>query len=146
MELSEYDALQRAIARIDEPTIPQTIMAIVPITMTFFNSLFMIWYAFDVKGTNMESTSPLVSTILSIFTCLMCIIGIAYRHHQKYEMVSSTFSIIIRINIFHLILCGSFISYINTHGAYTTYMTWLYVVTIPIILISLVPFVAGIYS
>lgn len=146
MELSEYDALQRAIARIDEPTIPQTLMAVGPITMTFFNSLFMVWYAFDVKGTDMESTSPLVSTILSVVIFLTCILGIAYRHHQKYEMVPSTFSIIIRINVAHLILCGSFIPYINSHGEYSTYMTWLYAITIPMILISLVPFVAGIYS
>ena len=146
MELSEYDSLQRAIQRMDEPTVSQTVMAIVPITMIFFNSLFMVWYAFDVKGTNMESTSPLVSTILSAVVFMMCILGIAYRHHQKYDMVPSTLSIIIRINIAHLILCGSFIPYIKSHGEYSTYMTWLYAITIPMIIISLVPFVAGIYS
>jgi len=146
MELSEYDALQRAIARIDEPTVLQTVMGIGPMTITFFNSLFMVWYAFDVKGTDMESTSPTVSTLLSAVTLLMCILGIAYRHHDTYKIVSSTFEVIIRITVFHLIICGSFTVYIKTHGDYTTYMTWLYVITIPIIVISLVPFLSGVYS
>jgi hypothetical protein len=146
MEISEHDLLERAIQRMDEPTTSQTAMAVIPMTITFFDSLFIVWYAYDVKGTDMEATSPVVSTILSTFTFLICILGIAYRHHQKYDMVPSTFHILIRINIFHLILCGSFIPYIKSHGEYNTYMLWLYVITIPMILISLVPFVAGIYS
>jgi len=147
--MTEYELFQRAAQRLEEsnePTCIQTIMAVCPNTIVFCSSFFMLYYAYNVKGTNMEYTSPFVSTILSIIMFLMCILIIAYRHHIDFEFLSPMYKIIIRINIFHLILCGSFVSYVKTSGNYSTYFTWLYVVTIPIAILSFIPFVVYSYS
>jgi hypothetical protein len=153
MEQSEYELFYQAVQRLEEspitnePTMIQTIMAIVPNTIVCASSFFMLCYAYSVKGNpDMEPTSTIVSTILSFIIFIMCILSIAYQHHDKYDFISCIYPIIIRINLFQLIVCGSFISYVQTSGNYSTYFTWLYVITIPIIIMSFLPFVTGAYS
>lgn len=126
--------------QLDEPTQSQTYMAIVPPLMVFSSSLFMLWFAYIVKGSS-ESKSPIVSTILSIEMLLMCMLILFYRHHERYDMVPFIYRIIIRINLLHLIVCSCFISYVKMSGDnYSTYFTWLYILTIPIMILSISPF------
>lgn len=54
--------------------------------------------------------------------------------------------VILRINVFQLILCGSFITYVKNSLDYSTYFTWLYIVTIPILILIAIPFVTGVFT
>ena len=134
--------------RLDRPTIPQICMALIPALMTFFSSICMLWFAYEVKGTpTWEPMSPIVSTILSVEMLAMCLLEIMYPHHEQYELFPFFYKIIIRMNLFHVVVCASFISYVKMGtDNYTTYFTWLCVITIPITILSIVPYILYIYS
>ena len=124
------------------PSNIQTFMGVVPALLVFTSSLVMMWFAYDVKDTpEWRATSPIVSTILSFEMLIMCCLIIAYEHHEQYELLPSMYEFIARINLFHLIVCSCFIIYVKM-GAdhYPTYLTWLYVLTIPIMILSICPF------
>lgn len=118
-------------------------MGMVPALLVFISSLVMMWYAYDVKDSpEWRTTSPIVSTILSFEMLIMCGLIIAYDHHEQYELLPSMYEIIARINVFHLIICSCFIMYVKMgDDNYTTYLTWLYVLTTLIMILSICPFI-----
>ena len=117
-------------------------MGIVPALLVFTSSLVMMWFAYDVKDSpEWRTTSPIISTVLSFEMLVMCGLIIAYDHHEQYEILPSMYEIIARITAFHLLVCSCFIVYVKmSDDNYATYLTWLYVLTIPIMILSICPF------
>lgn len=147
MQPTEYEMVNVALDRmnqIDEiPTDGQYVMAAAMPLLLFFSSVTLLIYAGIVKGTTSEKTSPVLSTCISISMLIFEGVCIAYKHHQQYAMIPSIMEIMARIQIFHLIICGSFVPYVNTTKDYGTYYTWIHVLTMPLILLSIFPFLIG---
>jgi hypothetical protein len=149
-EPTEYEMLELALNRMgvppqNRPTDGQYLMAFAMPLLIFFSSITILMYANIVKGTLFETTSPIVSTCFSAIMLIIECICIAYKHHEQYAMIPSIMEIIVRIQIFHLIICGSFASYVSTSHDYGTYDTWIHVVTMPLILLSIFPFLMGVF-
>ena len=147
-EPTEYEMLELALNRMgippqDGPTDGQFIMAVTMPLFIFFSSIIILIYANVAKGTKYETTSPVLSTCFSAIMLIVECVCIAYKHHEQYAMIPSIMEIIVRIQIFHLILSGSFTSYVSTSHDYGTYNTWIHVVTMPLILLSIFPFLIG---
>ena len=138
--MEQFDEERQILYR--TPSNVQTFMGIVPALLVFTSSLVMMWFAYDVKDSpEWRTTSPIVSTILSFEMLIMCGLIIMYNHHDQYELLPSMYEIIARINVFHLLICSCFIIYVKMgDGNYATYLTWLFVVTIPIMILSICPF------
>jgi len=134
---------EQTLYRINRPSNIQTFMGIVPALMVFSSSLVMLWFAYDVSDMpEWRTTSPVVSTVLSLEMLVMCGIIIAYDHHEQYETLPAIYKLIGRINLFHLLVCSCFIIYVKMgDNNYSTYFTWLYVLTIPIMILSIIPFI-----
>jgi cytochrome bd-type quinol oxidase subunit 2 len=147
-ELTEYGALQVAITRLEnQPTVYQRIMAIVPMFIIMVCSTVILYYSYTAQGnTDAEKWAPNIATILSIVMLICEVLMIAYRHHEKYEMIRTMAEIMLRVNIIHLIICGSCVSYIKTSGTYSTYFILVFLTTIPIYILSISPVMCGIYS
>lgn len=128
------------------PTDGQYIMAAVMPLLIFFSSVSLLIYAGVVKGTTSEKTSPILSTCLSIAMLIFECVCIAYKHHEQYAMIPSIMEIMVRVQVFHLIICGSFVPYMNTTNDYDTYYTWIHVVTMPLILFSIFPFLMDVFK
>ena len=148
-EPTEYEMVHVALDRmnqIDEiPTDGQYVMAAAIPLLLFFISVTLLIYAGIVKGTTSEKTSPVLSTGLSVAMVIFECVCIAYKHHRQYMMIPSIMEIMVRVQIFHLIICGSFVSYVNTTKDYSTYYTWIHVLTLPLILLSIFPFLMGVF-
>jgi hypothetical protein len=140
--MEQFDEERYTLYRISQPSNVQIFMGIVPALLVFTSSLVMLWFAYDVKDiSDWRTTSPIVSTVLSFEMLIMCGIIIAYDHHEQYELLPSMYEIIARINMFHLLVCSCFIVYVKmSDDNYATYLTWLYVLTIPIMILSICPF------
>lgn len=161
MQPTEYEMMELALQRVqrvqseqsiqsvqsiqsDEiPTDGQYVMAAAMPLLLFFSSVTLLIYAGIVKGTTSEKTSPVLSTYVSIAMLIFEGVCIAYKHHEQYAMIPSIMEIMVRVQIFHLIICGSFIPYVNTTNDYSTYYTWIHVLTMPLILLSIFPFLIG---
>jgi hypothetical protein len=141
--MEQFDEERQTLYRIRQPSNIQIFMGMVPALLVFISSLVMMWYAYDVKDVpEWRTTSPIVSTILSFEMLIMCGIIIMYDHHEQYELLPSMYEIIARINVFHLIVCSCFIMYVKMgDDNYTTYLTWLYVLTTLIMILSICPFI-----
>ena len=144
-ELTEYGAIQIAMERIENrPTTTQRAMAIVPFLIIMLCCMIILYYTYAARGnSSAETFAPVLATILSTVMLVTELIIIAYRHHPSYEPVQSVANIMVRFNIFHLIVCASCASYVKTSDGYNTYFTWSYVLTIIIYLISFIPFVCS---
>ena len=139
--MTEYEMVNLALQRMEYPSIKQYFMAAAPTCFILISSSTILMYAYQAKGTpSLEADAPLLSTILSGLMIFFEIILIAYRNHDQFEVLKTIMEFVLKINIFHLILCASFIPYLKTHGDYTTYVTWIYVCTFPIVLLSGIPF------
>jgi hypothetical protein len=139
--MEQFD--DQTLYRISQPSNVQIFMGMVPALLVFTSSLVMLWFAYDVKDSpEWRTTSPIVSTILSFEMLIMCGIIIAYDHHEQYVLLPSMYEIIARINVFHLLVCSCFIMYVKMgDDNYTTYLTWLFVLTIIIMILSICPFI-----
>ena len=151
-EPTEYEMMELAMNRLGGPPIQpslriptdgQYLMAAAIPLLLFFSSITLLIYAGIVKDTPSEKTSPILSTCLSIAMLIFECVCIAYKHHEQYEMIPSIMEIMVRVQIFHLIICGSFVPYVNTSKDYGTYYTWIHVITMPLILFSIFPFLWG---
>ena len=140
--MEQFDEERHTLYRINRPSNIQTFMGIVPALLVFTSSLVMMWFAYDVKDSpEWRTTSPIVSTILSFEMLIMCGLIVMYDHHEQYELLPSAYEFIARINVFHLLVCSCFIMYVKMgDDNYITYLTWLYVLTIPIMILSICPF------
>jgi hypothetical protein len=147
-ELTEYGAIQIAIERIeDQPTTMQRIMAVLPMLVIMFCSTVILYYSYVARGNaNSEKWAPSIATILSVVMLIFEVMLIAYRHHVQYQLIRSTGEIIVRINIFHLIVCSSCIGYVKIGNNYDTYFTLVCITTVPIYLLSFCPFLCGVYT
>jgi len=144
-ELTEFTVLQIAMERIEnQPTTMQRAMAIVPFLLIMFCCMIILYYTYIARGNiDAEAFAPVLATILSFVMLVTEFIIMAYRHHPSYIKVESVANIMVRFNIFHLIVCGSCASYVKTSGGYNTYFAWSYVLTLIIYLISFSPFVCN---
>jgi hypothetical protein len=140
--MEQFDEERQTLYRISQPSNIQIFMGMVPALLVFTSSLVMLWFAYDVKDSpEWRTTSPIVSTVLSFEMLIMCGVIIVYDHHEQYELLPSMYEIIARINVFHLLICSCFIMYVKMgDDNYATYLTWLYVLTIPIMILSVCPF------
>jgi hypothetical protein len=145
-ELTEFTVLQIAIERIENrPTNAQRAMAIVPFLLIMLCCMTILYYTYIARGnSSAEAFAPVLAAILSTVMLVTELLIIAYRHYPSYEAVASIANVMLRFNIFHLIVCGSFASYVKTSGGYDTYFAWSYVLTLIIYLISFSPFVCNI--
>jgi FlaA1/EpsC-like NDP-sugar epimerase len=128
---------------------PRTIdyvIAVLPTLIVIFDSIIMLTLASHAKGTpEQEYASPMISTILSIIIFIVSLVGIMYQHHEEFEIIPIFFKIIIRINVFQSVICAMFVMYLkNNIDQYSTYLTFLYITTIPIIFLAILPFRMGI--
>lgn len=150
-EPTEYEMLELALTHLQSPPIQNQpsdgkyIMAAVIPLILFFSSITILVYAGVAKGTEFEKTSPLLSTCFSAIMLILECVSICYNHHEQYAMIPSIMKIMARIQIFHLIVCGSFVPYVNTSHDYATYDTWIHVITVPLILCSIFPFLTGVF-
>jgi len=144
-ELTEFTVLQIAMERIEnQPTTMQRAMAIVPFLLIMFCCMIILYDTYIARGNiDAEAFAPVLATILSFVMLVTEFIIMAYRHHPSYIKVESVANIMVRFNIFHLIVCGSCASYVKTSGGYNTYFAWSYVLTLIIYLISFSPFVCN---
>ena len=157
-EPTEYEMMELALQRVQRvqgeqsvqseqsiPTDGQYLMAAAIPLLLFFSSITLLIYAGIVKDTPSEKTSPILSTCLSIAMLIFECVCIAYKHHEQYAMIPSIMEIMVRVQIFHLIICWSFVPYMNTTNDYSTYYTWIHVITMPLILFSVFPFLMGVF-
>ena len=144
-ELTEYGAIQIAMERIENrPTTMQRVMATVPFLLIMFCCMIILYYTYIARGNiDAEAFAPTLATILSTVMVVTELLIIAYRHHPSYEKVASVANVMVRFNVFHLIVCASCMVYVKTSGGYNTYFAWSYVLTIIIYLIAFIPFVCG---
>ena len=144
-ELTEFTVLQIAIERIENrPTNAQRAMAIVPFLLIMLCCMTILYYTYIARGnSSAEAFAPVLASILSTVMIITEFLIMAYRHHPSYIKVESVANVMVRFNIFHLIVCGSCASYVKTSDGYNTYFTWSYVLTLIIYLISFSPFVCG---
>jgi len=147
-ELTEYGAIQIAMDRIEnQPSTTQRVMAALPMLVIMFCSTVILYYSYVARGNaDSEKWAPSIATILSAIMFVFELITIAYRHHEDYEIIRSATEIMLRINIVHLIICSSCIGYVKIGNNYDTYFILVYITTIPIYLLSLSPFLCGIYT
>jgi cytochrome bd-type quinol oxidase subunit 2 len=137
----QYELVQVPLQQVEHPTIKQYFMAVIPTLFIFLASSTILIYNYEAKGTkSLEASAPSLATILSVMMMLFEIIIIAYKNHERFEILRSLMDIILRINLVHLIISASFIPYQKTTGDYSTYFTWSCVCTVPIILLSGFPF------
>jgi hypothetical protein len=105
----------------------------------------ILYYTYIARGNiDAEAFAPVLATILSFVMLVTEFIIMAYRHHPSYVKVESVANVMVRFNIFHLIVCASCMVYVKTGDGYNTYFAWSYVLTLIIYLISFSPFVCGI--
>lgn len=145
-ELTEYGAVQIAIERIEnQPTTAQRVMATIPFLLIMMCCMIILYYTYIARGNiDDEAFAPILATILSFVMIITEFLIMAYRHHPSYEKVESVANVMVRFNIFHLIVCASCMVYVKTGDGYNTYFAWSYVLTLIIYLISFSPFVCGI--
>ena len=127
------------------PTDGQYIMAVITPLLIFFSSIIILFYANIANHTEHEKTSPILSVCFSAIMLIIECVSICYKHHPRYAMIPSIMELLVRVQIFHLIICGSFVPYVNTSKDYGTYETWIHVVTMPLIILSIFPFLMGVY-
>ena len=144
-ELTEYGAIQIAMERIErQPTTMQRVMATIPFLLIMFCCMIILYYTYIARGNiDAEAFAPTLATILSFVMVVTELLIIAYRHYPSYEPVASVANVMVRFNIFHLIVCASCMVYVKTGDGYNTYFAWSYVLTLIIYLISFSPFVCG---
>ena len=144
-ELTEFTILQMAIERIENrPTTMQRVMATIPFLLIMMCCMTILYHTYIARGNaSDEAFAPVLATILSTVMIITEFLIMAYRHHPSYEKVESVANVMLRFNVFHLIVCGSCASYVKTSGGYNTYFAWSYVLTLIIYLISFSPFVCN---
>lgn len=144
-ELTEFTVLQMVMDhRENRPTNAQRAMAIVPFLLIMMCCMTILYHTYIARGNpSDEAFAPVLATILSTVMLVTEFLIIAYRHYPSYEAVESVAHIMVRFNIFHLIVCASCASYVKTGEGYNTYFTWSYTLTLIIYLISFSPFVCG---
>ena len=152
--MEEYHAVELALYRMGEPsrlhqdpTFFQMLMGIFPICLLIVFPIILLTDSLASMGHPIqEAFAPVFSTILSSIMLVTCIIYIAFRHHDDYEFLRSIVEIYLRFNLFHLIVCASFIVYIKNKGEYSTYYLWIQLTTIPMLIVMLIPVLIAIRS
>lgn len=144
-ELTEFTVLQIAMERIEpQPTTAQRAMATIPFLIIMMCCMIILYYTYIARGNALdEAFAPTLATILSFVMIITELLIMAYRHHPSYEKVASVANIMVRFNIFHLIVCASCMVYVKTGDGYNTYFAWSYVLTLIIYLISFSPFICN---
>ena len=142
MELTERIAVEQAFEEMNSPTSLQHIVAFTPIALSFLSSAAILFDAEHAKGTLLdERMAPQIATILSASMLSLTLMSFCYRGHSYHEPVRSIMAIIFRINLIQTIVCSGFISYLKNGGEYATYFLWVYLLTVPILILSVLPLI-----
>jgi len=148
MEPTEYELVEMAIVRMEaSSSLKQTFFYYVPlwmITIICSSILYVAYYARDIM--ELRSVSANLTAWSSFAMLIIEIVFIAYRHPIQFEWAKSLIEVALRLNLFHLIIMASFVSYVKTSGDFTTYFTWSYILTIPILILSLIPILTRMYG
>jgi hypothetical protein len=129
------------------PRMLDYVAALLPTLIILCSSIVILIFSYYAKGNQlMEHLAPTVSSILSGEMFFLEIIIILYPHHERFDIVPLVFSIVARFNFVHLAFVAAFISYVSTTNDYGTYLTWVTVLTIPIIMLTIIPFAMGVFT
>ena len=148
MEPTEYELVEMAIVRMDaSSSLPQTLMYYIPLwilTILTTAILYVAYYGRDIV--DLRPVSANLSAWSSFVMLIVEILFIAYRHPIQFEWARGLMELTLKINVLHTIIAASSVAYIKTDGAYSTYFTLIYVLTIPILLLSLSPILIRMYG
>jgi len=148
MEPTEYELVEMALVRMEaSSSLPQTLMYYIPLwILTILTSaiLYVAYYAREIV--DLRTVSANLSAWSSFVMLIVEILFIAYRHPVQFEWARGLMEFTLKINVLHTIIAASSVAYIKTDGAYSTYFTLIYVLTIPILLLSLSPILIRMYG
>lgn len=148
MEPTEYELVEMALIRMEaSSSLPQTLMYYIPLwILTILTSaiLYVAYYAREIV--ELRTVSANLSAWSSFVMLIVEILFIAYRHPVQFEWARGLMEFTLKINVLHTIIAASSVAYIKTDGAYSTYFTLIYVLTIPILLLSLSPILIRMYG
>ena len=148
MEPTEYELVEMAIVRMEaSSSLPQTLMYYIPlwiITILTTAILYVAYYGREIV--ELRTVSADLSAWSSFVMLIVEILFIAYRHPVQFEWARGLMEFTLKINVLHTIVAASSVAYIKTDGAYSTYFTLIYVLTIPILLLSLSPILIRMYG
>jgi hypothetical protein len=148
MEPTEYELVEMAIVRMEaSSSLPQTLMYYIPLwILTILSTaiLYVAYYGRDIV--ELRTVSANLSAWSSFVMLIVEILFIAYRHPVQFEWARGLMEFTLKINVLHTIIAASSVAYIKTDGAYSTYFTLIYVLTIPILLLSLSPILIRMYG
>jgi len=148
MEPTEYELVEMAIVRMEaSSSLPQTLMYYIPLwILTILSTaiLYVAYYGRDIV--ELRTVSANLSAWSSFVMLIVEILSIAYRHPVQFEWARGLMEFTLKINVLHTIIAASSVAYIKTDGAYSTYFTLIYVLTIPILLLSLSPILIRMYG
>jgi len=143
----EYQALQIAMDRIEQyPTFKQYLIAYIPTLLIFLSTVTILTMAYQCRGIDsLEKQAPNISTILSVMMLILELFLIVYQNHSRFDVLKTMIGIALRINLVHLILSSSFISFVKNGGDFNTYASWISGITLPIFLLSGIPLFSDIF-
>jgi len=147
-EETEYELVEMAIVRMEaSSSLKQTLFYYVPLwILTILSSaiLYVAYYAREIV--ELRTVSANLSAWSSFAMLIVEILFIAYRHPVQFEWARGLMEFTLRINLLHTIVAASCVAYIKTDGEYSTYFILIYVLTIPILLLSLSPILIRMYG
>lgn len=116
------------------PTPCEFYMAILPPLLILMSNLSVVYLV-------IKKESPIVSLVVSGSTLLIELITIAFRHHPQYVIMQSYMQALLWMNMVQVIVAGLGMSYLQG----TIYLNWMGTMSILMILVTLLPFVKGVF-
>jgi hypothetical protein len=147
-ELTEYELVEMALVRMQSNhSLKNILMYYVPLWILTILSSAILYVAYHAQEmTELRPVSANLSAWSSFVMMIIEIVVIAYQHPPPYEWISTLTEFTLRINVLHTIIAASCVAYIKTDGDYSTYFILIYVLTIPILLLSFIPILVRMYG
>lgn len=138
-EQNEYELVNLAIVRMEaSSSLIHTLMYYIPLWIITILCGAILYVAYHAQYViELRSVSADLSAWSSFIMIIMEILFIVYHHPVQFEWARGLMEIAVRINLFHIIISASGVAYVKTNGDYSTYFILIYVLTIPIFLLSL---------
>jgi hypothetical protein len=148
MEPTEYELVEMALIRMESNhSLKNTLMYYIPLWILTILSSAILYVAYHAQEIiDLRIVSANLSAWSSFVMLITEIVFIAYQHPPAYEWASTLTEFTLRINVIHAIIAASCVAYIKTDGDYSTYFILIYVLTIPILLLSFIPILVRMYG
>jgi hypothetical protein len=148
MEPTEYELVEMAIVRMEaSSSLTKTLFYYVPLWILTILSSAILYVAYHAREiVELRIVSANLSAWSSFVMLIVEILFIVYRHPAQFEWARGLMEFTLKINVLHTIVAASCVAYIKTDGAYSTYFILIYVITIPILLLSLSPILIRMYG